>query len=229
MKLPILVSVPHAGLTIPSEVEDYCILSEKEIIADGDEGAREIYYSLKSKVAAFVTIDIARAIIDLNRAEDDRRTDGVVKTHTCWNVPVYRQFPPEDVIEVLLERFYRPYHARLRALASGVMLGIDCHTMAAKGPPIGPDPGKERPLICLSNADGTCPQSWMEALVRCFEQVFEIEVSINFPFAGGYIVRSHAAELPWVQLEFSRAPIFSTVEKQRRLLAALEKWCSSAS
>lgn len=107
------------------------------------------------------------------------------------------------------------------------MLGIDCHTMAAKGPPIGPDPGKERPLVCLSNADGTCPQSWMEALARYLEQVFETEVSINFPFAGGYIIRSHAAELPWVQIEFSRAPVFSTVEKQRRFLAALEKWCSA--
>ena len=106
------------------------------------------------------------------------------------------------------------------------MLGIDCHTMAAKGPPIGPDPGKERPLVCLSNADGTCPQSWMESLARYLEQVFETEISINFPFTGGYIIRSHAAELPWVQIEFSRTPIFSTVEKQRRLLAALEKWCS---
>jgi len=42
-------------------------------------------------------------------------------------------------------------------LASGVMLGIDCHTMAAKGPPIGPDPGKERPLVCLSNARRDLP------------------------------------------------------------------------
>ena len=85
--------------------------------------------------------------------------------------------------------------------------------------------------LCLNALFGTkwpdtCPQSWMESLVRCFEQVFEIDVSINFLFAGGYIIRSHAAELPWVQIEFPRAPIFSTVEKQKRLLAALEKWYS---
>jgi N-formylglutamate amidohydrolase len=46
-------------------------------VADGDEGAAEIY-DLKDHAAEFVTTDIARAIVDLNRAEDDRRPDGVV-------------------------------------------------------------------------------------------------------------------------------------------------------
>jgi formiminoglutamase len=211
---------------VPPEAVPYCILTEREIAEDGDEGAAEIY-ALASEVEAFVTSDVARAIIDLNRAEDDRRRDGVVKTHTCWDVPVYREFPPETVIEQLLARYYRPYHVALQQRAAGgrIRLGIDCHTMAAVGPPIGPGPGIERPAVCLSNADGTCPREWIESLADCFRRAFEREATINDPFKGGFIIRSHAADLPWVQLELSRAKFLSNPEKRSRVLKALRDWC----
>jgi len=226
MPLPLLISIPHAGLRVPPEVEPYCALTPQQIQEDGDGGTAEIYSRLEGEVRAFVSTDVARAIVDLNRAEDDRRADGVVKTHTCWNVPVYRDFPPEEVIETLLERYHRPYHAHLSSHAAEVELGIDCHTMAAVGPPIGPDSGKERPPICLSNADGTCPDEWLEALSWHLEEACAARVALNEPFKGGHIIRSHAAEVPWVQLEFSRAPFRSNEEKGVRLLAALRDWCS---
>jgi hypothetical protein len=97
-KLPLLVSVPHAGLAIPPEVAALNRLTAQEIAEDGDVGAREIYGELAPYVAAFVISDIARAFVDLNRAEDDIRKDGVIKTHTCWDVPVYERplSPPAD-------------------------------------------------------------------------------------------------------------------------------------
>ena len=223
MKFPILLSVPHAGWKIPPEVQDICILSEKDIIEDGDVGAAEIYYPLEEKVKAFLTTEIGRAIVDLNRAENDFWKDGVIKTHTCWDVPVYNSFPSEAVIEALLEKYYRPYHRQLTGGAQEMLLGIDCHTMAAKGPPVGPDPGKVRPRLCLSNADGTCPQRWMEIFRDSFARIFDGEVSINFPFKGGHITRSHACELPWMQLEISRAPFLSNPEKSRLVLESLHE------
>jgi len=226
VRLPLLISLPHAGLRVPEEVEPYCILTEAQIIEDGDEGAAEIY-DFPDAVAQFVTTDIARAVVDMNRAEDDRRADGVVKTHTCWNVQVYDPFPPENVIEQLLARYHRPYHEHLMASsAGGVRLGADCHTMAAIGPPIGPGAGVERPAVCLSNADGTCPAEWLESMARCFERAFEREITINDPFRGGHIIRAHAAELPWIQVELSRAPFLSNPEKRQRVLAALSEWCA---
>ena len=75
MTLPLLISVPHAGLRVPPEAERFCKLTETEIAKDGDEGAAEIY-TIESEVECYVTTDIARAIVDLNRAEDDRRKDG---------------------------------------------------------------------------------------------------------------------------------------------------------
>ena len=46
-------------------------------------------------------------------------------------------------------------------------------------------------------------------------------VTVNDPFRGGYITRSHAAEMPWVQLELSRGPFAANSEKRRRVLRAL--------
>ena len=221
MRLPLLISVPHAGLDVPAAVAPYCILTREQIAEDGDEGAAEIY-DIEDEVEAFVTTSVARAIVDLNRAEDDRRKDGVVKTHTCWDVPVYDPFPPEAVVQSLLETYHRPYHARLRELAStsGARLGVDCHTMLAFGPPVSPDPGAERPWVCLSNGDGTCPQEWMDGLRRSFAKLLGGNVRLNDPFRGGYVTRTHAAEMPWVQLELSRAPFLSNAEKRSLVLQA---------
>jgi formiminoglutamase len=227
-KLPIILSVSHVGLRVPDEVRDYCILKEKDIIADGDEHASEIYWPLAEHIQAFLTTDVARAIVDLNRAEVDIRKDGVIKTHTCWDVPVYSEPLSDALIEQLLDKYHRPYHKKLKALAqSGAILGVDGHTMAAFGPPVGPDTGKERPPVCLSEIHGNCPPKWKESLVNAFQEVFgEEHVKVNEPFTAGYITRHHSAELPWVQIELSRAPYMSDAEKSQCVLKALRYWCA---
>jgi N-formylglutamate deformylase len=225
MTLPFLVSVPHAGSRVPPEVENLCVLKEQDIIKDGDEGASEIYYPLRDQVIAFVTTDIARAIVDMNRREDDRGKDGVVKTHTCWNVPVYKEPLSEKVITSLIDQYYRPYHSQLSSLTKGVQLGFDCHTMAEEGPPIGPDAGSKRPRVCLSNGDGgTCSQEWIRSLYDCFSEIFGDDVSVNAPFKGGFITRSHSKEIPWIQIELSREAFADNQEKSRWLFRVLKEW-----
>ena len=162
----------------------------------------------------------------MNRAGDDRRSDGVVKTHTCWNIAVWRRPLSPEEIDGLLDAYHAPYHQRLTELGTGGkwVLGVDCHTMAAAGPPVGPDPGIERPWVCLSNGDGTCPQEWIDTLRECFQEQLEGPVRINDPFRGGYITRSHAAEMPWIQIELSRAPFMSNEDKRLAVLTALQRW-----
>jgi len=224
-KLPLLVSIPHGGLTVPEEVADLNLLTPAQIAADGDEGAADIYAELAPHVAHLVRTDVGRAFVDLNRAEDDLRKDGVIKTHTCWDEPVYRAAPSAEMVEALLARWHRPYHRRLSELAgSGVVLGVDCHTMAAVGPPVAPDTGRPRPQVCIGDGDAACPRDWAEGLLACFRRHFTGEVTLNRPFSGGYIVREHASELPWVMIELSRAPFLSNAEKGRRVLAALRDW-----
>ena len=225
MKLPLLVSVPHAGLRVPPEVAPACRLSPAEIADDSDGGAGEIY-AIAEEVGAFVTTDVARAVVDVNRARDDRRLDGVVKTHSSYKVSIWNRPLSEAEIEGLLGAYYDPYHARLTELGlSGRWpLGVDCHTMAAAGPPVGPDPGRERPWVCVSNADGTCPQEWVDTLRDAFGAQLDGRVKVNDPFRGGYITRSHSSAMPWVQIELSRAPYLPHDTKRQVVLTALRHW-----
>ncbi|MHC4144182.1 MAG: N-formylglutamate amidohydrolase [Planctomycetota bacterium] len=225
MKLPILISVPHAGLEIPSEVRAYNLLTQKEIIDDGDGGASEIY-AVESYVQAYVTTDVARAYVDMNRSENDRTRDGVVKTHTCRDVPIYIRPLPADLIDVIIKKYYRPYHEKLTSLSSGVRFGIDCHTMADVGPPISPDPGQKRPLVCLSNADGTFSVDWLKIMKDCFQQSFQVGISLNQPFKGGNIIRTHASEMPWVQVEISRTNDLDNKQKHKKFLDAIKQFHS---
>jgi N-formylglutamate amidohydrolase len=221
-RLPLLLSLPHAGLGVPPEVAAINRLGEEDIRRDGDEQAAAIYRPLRERVAAFVDTEVARAFVDANRAEDDIRRDGVVKTHTCWDVPIYTEPLGGERTRLLLERYHRPYHRGLVREAGGVGLGLDCHTMAAAGPPVGPDPGRPRPRLCLGDLEGaSCDGRWTAALARCLAEAFGEEVRVNDPFRGGWITRSRPGGIPWLQLEISREPWIPAAAKSAALARAL--------
>lgn len=226
-RLPLLISVPHSGLAIPPEIEVINTLNQVEIARDGDEGAAEIYAVLKDQVTHYLYPEIARAFVDLNRRADDFSKDGVVKTHTCWDVPIYCRELDFREIEDLLSRYYHPYHARLSSLAcQEVLVALDCHTMADFGPTVGPDPGGKRPLVCLGDRNhSSCPKEWTLALADCLRRQFGDNISINEPFAGGFITARHSLEMPWLQLELSRDPVLSAQEKGNRVAQAIRQWC----
>jgi N-formylglutamate amidohydrolase len=223
----LLISLPHAGTKIPSEVEDLCILSPKQIEQDNDKYALEIY-GWAAEQCQFIATSVPRAIVDLNRSPDDRGPDGVVKTHTIFREPIYERPLDETVIDLLLENHYWPYHRRLTSMASHVQIGIDCHTMLGEAPPIGEESGRIRPAICISNDDGrTCPSEMLNQLADCLRQSLEVDVALNDPFKGGYITRRHARELPWMQLEVSRAPFLTVDAKRDGLFNALVTFAES--
>ncbi len=228
--LPLALSAPHSGVKIPVEIKQICALTAQEVIEDGDVGADEIYSPMELHVAAFRKSDFARAIVDLNRATDDFRKDGIIKTHTCWDVPVYREYPDADMIALLIEKYYIPYHRDLAGFSAmqDVPVCIDCHTMAEYGPPVGPDPGQERPLICLGNAHHkTCPEQWITLLAEIMEAEFRQPVAVNDPFAGGYITQHYGQRKPWIQLELSRTNKVTNQDKTAGLLNSLRQWCAT--
>jgi len=227
-KWPLLISLPHTGLTVPSEVSKLCLLKKEEIIQDSDAGATNIYSRLRPLVRQFICTDVARVIVDLNRAADDTGKDGVIKTHTCYDVPIYSKPLPDDIKTTLLKKYYYPYHTQLKRMASkDLVLAIDCHTMSTKGPPLGPDPGERRPLVCLSNGVGTCPEPLFIHLADNLTRIFGEEISLNNPFKGGYITQHHCREMPWVQLEISRTDSMSDEEKGIRVQKALSLFIMS--
>lgn len=230
---PLIVSVPHGGWKVAPEIEEIWALSEKDAFHDGDPFTARIY-DFTDRVSCQLVMEQYRAVVDLNRAPDDiapANKDGVIKSHTCYDVEVYQPgaLPGEELKQVLLDRYYFPYHRKLQAFLErpDVRMGVDCHSMAAVSPPIEQDAGTPRPLICLGNLGDhegevtepfnriTCSTEMIRFMRDEFDLALqhedvEIEVpavaSMNVPFNGGYITRQMGNKtIPFVQIEMSRA------------------------
>ncbi len=214
--LPVFLSIPHGGTETPKELHDRICITPQDLFDDGDAFTADVY-DLSGEVAGVVKAEIARAFVDLNRAPEDRppqNPDGVVKTATCLNRPIYKpgREPDEALTALLIERYHGPYHARLEAAGADprIRLALDCHSMLPTAPPIAPDAGRRRPLFCLSNGNGrTAPTQLLEALAAAFAAAFEVpreEIGLNDPFKGGYITQRHGGgRLPWIQVEMNRS------------------------
>jgi len=210
LDFPCLISVPHGGTGIPPEVSGIILLSEEDILRDGDPFTPELY---SIPAASVVVAEIARAVVDLNRSPEDlppQNPDGVIKSTTCFGKRVYKRLPTGRLLKLLLRRYYFPYHRRIKAelRRKEVLIAFDCHSMSPYPPPIAGD-SLRRPAICLGNNHGkACPPELTELLATCFREVFELpqeEVSVNKPFAGGYITRSYGGKpKPWIQIEIRR-------------------------
>jgi formiminoglutamase len=215
MRHPILLSIPHGGHLTPEELMDSSLLSPSDIFHDSDSFTDKIY-DLSLEGFTVLKASVARAFVDLNRAADDlppHNPDGVVKSHTCYQVPVYPegQIPSGDLLSRILSLYYHPYHDLLRKYSySGFyILGLDCHSMAASPPPIAPDQKQERPLICLGNYNGqACSHEITESLAESLSLGFSIpksDIAINKPFSGGFITRKYGNNpIPWIQIELNR-------------------------
>lgn len=225
---PFLISIPHGGTKTPEELSGRVCISRKDLFEDGDAFSREIY-GVEGEVLALVATDIARAFIDQNRETTDRppkNPDGIVKTRTCHNQPIYSRFPERPLIETLIRKYYAPYHATLRQTLdreAGLRLALDCHTMESVGPEISPDQGRDRPVFCLGNNWGkSCPDTWVKQLAASFRESFQLQdedIRINDPFAGGYITRKYGnAPVPWVQIEMNRKLYLSGPDFDRERL-----------
>lgn len=215
-KLPFLISIPHGGHSIPPELNKKIVLTYEDVFDDIDPFTRDIYNS-EDTVEQVVQAEIARTFVDLNRATDQLPPafpDGIIKSATCYNKIIYQPglTPDKKLIEVLVNKYYDPYHAVLKKAMNhpNIKLGLDCHSMAAFGPPVSPDSGKERPLVNLGNVGGkSCSNKIVEILKSCFKEIFtfnEDKITINNPFKGGHITRHYGNNpKPWIQIELSRA------------------------
>ncbi len=233
MKAPILVSIPHGGWKVADEIKDIWALSKKDAFHDGDPFTSRIF-DFSDRIEFQIVMEYYRAVIDLNRRPDDiapKNPDGVIKSHTCWNVPVYKQesLPDETLKKILLEKYYFPYHKQMEEQIKNpdIKFAVDCHSMAAKSPPIEADAGAVRPLICLGNLGDengeiepvfnrvTCDPELIRFMADECRIVFQHEdlevdppalATMNVPFNGGNITRRYGGRgVPFVQIEMSRA------------------------
>jgi N-formylglutamate deformylase len=208
MRLPFVLSIPHASYRIPEEISPTLAFTQREIMETIDLGTREIFTSLPVMVTLWSRW--SRLVVDLNRDSEERGPRGVVPLRDYHGRSVYREKdqPEDKEVERRLKAYYWPYHFRLREAIQNPEIKIlfDCHSLAPMGPSGAPDPMKWRKDIVLANngnlrgekdpsqGEITCPSNTLKMMKEILNDS-GFSVSINQPYSGGFITTHYGHEL----------------------------------
>ena len=144
---PLVVSIPHAGTIIPSEVEARLVspwLARK----DADWWLEQLYAFAGGLDATVVRTEVSRTVIDVNRDPSGlslypgQATTGLCPVDTFDGEPLYRPGQEPDAAEIAERRatFFDPYHAALQAeldrlvARHGKVVLYDAHSIRSRAP-----------------------------------------------------------------------------------------------
>lgn len=208
MKLPFLISLPHCSCKIPIPIRSGIRLTDQEAADAVDLGTREIFGELPA--VNVLCAKWSRLVVDLNRPPDQRNAKGPVALIDYHGRPVYRPKSVPDEREIIrrLRTYYEPYHLKLAsAIETGNIKGLlDCHSLQGIAPKEAPDAGRKRKDITLGNNGGpdgkkngvrgepTCSTALLDLAKQAFETA-GFSVSINVPYAGGFIISHYGPAL----------------------------------
>ena len=202
-KVPILVSVPHAGTKFP---EDLVPLLHPHIIQspeDTDWFVDELYSFVPTLGITLITASYSRYVIDLNRDWQNhplyphtRKSTPLVPTHSFSKKPLYQQKnkePNNKEIQNRIEKYYHPYYKKTSSLLNdlkstfGHVLFFDAHSIKHLVPSIQATPFNQ---LTLSDYNGQCAPSQIsnKALQRLKSDNYTL--GYNTTFLGGHLIRN---------------------------------------
>ncbi len=215
---PLLVSVPHCGTHVPSEVGER-LTPEARLLADTDWHVERLYDFAAGLGAGLLTATHSRYVIDLNRPPDGAALyPGADNTELCPTTTFARQaiyrdgaLPDPAEIELRVETRWRPYHetlaaelGRLRA-EHGIALLFDAHSIRSRVPRFFDG---RLPDFNLGTVGGASADAGLAArLLGICEGAAGFSSVLNGRFTGGYITRRYgnpAEGVHAVQLEQSQ-------------------------
>lgn len=117
---PLLVSMPHTGIYIPSDMAEG-MTSEARRLPDTDWHMGALYNFLEDMGASILVATHSRYVIDLNRPADGtnlypgQNTTGLCPVDTFHDEPLYRAgaVPDSEDIRRRCETYWQPYHSKL--------------------------------------------------------------------------------------------------------------------
>lgn len=218
--LPIVIAVPHAGRQYPPYIIEtmrdfsYANLKLEDRFVDvlGSAIARNTGSSL-------IIANAPRAMIDLNRAKDDIDWDMVIGAKSgellksqankrarsgLGLIPrrlpgfgeIWRTKLTEGEVSSRIRSVYDPYHSvvcneitKTKEIWGSALL-IDLHSM----PPLKQQPdGNKPPKFVIGDRFGSSCSALLSACAYEYLQMNGQPVSHNRPYAGGYVLDTHAA------------------------------------
>jgi formiminoglutamase len=195
---PLIVSIPHAGTSIPDDIGG--LLSLPRARQDTDFHVDRLYAFASGLGATVLRTRIARTVIDVNRDPagvslyPGQATTGLCPATTFDGSPLYGpgQDPSEDEIARRRSRYFDPYHAalaaqvaRLRTRHRGIVL-YDAHSIRSQVPRLF---AGELPLFNIGSFDGaSCARALTDAIAAICPPGSHV---LNGRFRGGWITRHY--------------------------------------
>ncbi|HZX79364.1 MAG TPA: N-formylglutamate deformylase [Lysobacter sp.] len=236
---PLLVSLPHDGHEIPPALAARMVESACGA-PDTDWHVSRLYAFARELGASILVPRYSRYVVDLNRPPDDtslypgQNTTGLCPAVQFSGEPVYRDgmAPTPDEVGERVERYWRPYHAALRAELDrlrerhGRAVLWEGHSIKGEALPFLFD-GRLPDLNLGTSAGASCSPALQARLESVLAAQARYDWVVNGRFKGGYITRHYgepARGIDAVQLETSQRTYMdeATREYDERLAAPLQ-------
>ncbi|AGZ33216.1 N-formylglutamate deformylase [Pseudomonas sp. SWI6] len=223
--LPLLISMPHAGLKLSATVRDG-LVDQARSLPDTDWHIPRLYDFARELGASVVAAEYSRFVIDLNRPDDDKplyagATTGLYPATLFDGEPLFKDglAPSGEERKTYLERIWRPYHdtvrhelARLREI-HGYALLWDAHSIRSVIPHLFDG---TLPDFNLGTFNGnSCDAQLAERLEKVCAEAKGYTHVLNGRFKGGHITRHYgqpASHVHAVQLELAQSTYMEEVE-----------------
>ena len=228
----VVFSSPHSGRDYPEAFLKKSVLNRNVIRSSEDAFVDQLFASAAEYGAPLITAAMPRAYLDLNRSAEEldpaliqgaRRHGhnprvasglGVIPRVVANGRAIYRGKMTMDEARLRIDSYWRPYHARLKALLSeshqtfGQAILIDCHSMPHEAVAMAGSARGSRPDIVLGDRFGASASG---EIVDQIESAFAsagLNVARNAPFAGAYVTQTYGRperHQHAVQIEIDRA------------------------
>lgn len=187
-RLPLILTIPHSGETIPPEADWLAGISDELRLYDIDRFVDQLYSDAARTlpVSALVT-RVHRYAADLNRYPDDVDQSSVAGSkHPPGTFPsgfhwvkstddqlLIRQPIPAATHARIVERYHDAFHAEFATKLQDLrtrftrqpIFHLDCHSMPSQGTAAHVDSGKRRPEVVISDFEGRSSSAAFKDLV----------------------------------------------------------------
>lgn len=208
-KLPLLVSIPHAGTQLTPEV-DAGLSEAARGLPDTDWHIPLLYDFVRDLGASVLIGHYSRFVIDLNRPADNQplyttATTGLYPETLFDGTPTFAEgkTPSASARQGYLDNIWQPYHqqilqelARLKA-EHGYALLFDAHSIASVIPRL--FDGQLPDINIGTNEGASCSTAVIEAIQDVCAAQSDYSWVVNGRFKGGYITRAYGQPEQGVQ------------------------------
>ena len=246
-RLPLLVSIPHAGTALTPEVEAG-LSDAARPLPDTDWHIPTLYNFVRSLGASVLVGNYSRMVIDLNRPSDDKplyttATTGLFPDTLFDGSATFLpgRAPDARQRQAALEAVWLPYHQQLQQelerlkAEHGYALLFDAHSIASRIPRL--FEGTLPDLNLGTNGGRSCDALIEEHLAARMASQQQYSWVVNGRFKGGYITRAygnptqgvHAVQLELAQRNYmDEQPPFGYREERANALRPLLEQLISA-